>query len=559
MATQLTPVQEKELLIWLKAQGRQFSRSLSALLLISLVLFVLRVGAMWSLSLVLHQVLIEQQSPSLSVLASLAALFVGQSLLVYCKGHQGARVEQAISSHYQQAIYQQIRRFHLALLRQQPTANWQAHLMKRSPAISQYYLDFQLQQKLASIAPLIVLAIVLPLNWLIALILLVSAPLIPVFMWITGMGAATAHRANFAAIDRLNHLFLDRLRGRQLLQLFNREQAELEKFSVAGEELKSRTLKVVRLAFLSASVLDFFATVAMALVAVLVGFTLLGEVNTGHWGEQPLNFQQGLFLLLMTPLFFNELKLLGRHYHTKSEAIGAAAEIRPLLELVEQPHPTQAHDEAAIEWPSTEIFGANGDAILKAEGFHFAKGDKVFLKGPSGSGKSVLLEALLGLRKLAPVSPCLQREDVAWLGQQTHVLPGSVRQNLTLGEPFEDEALLEALEKVGLTEWLHQQPEGLEQAMGEHPPLSGGQTQRLALARILLFDKPVVLLDEPTAHLTQDQHHELSALLQQQLEGKSVVWVSHREVTQAWFTQQWHLQVIDGLAFVSTQGGAQDD
>ena len=552
MAIQLTPVQEKELLLWLKAQGKQFSTRLTLLLLMSLGLFVLRISAMWVLSLLLHQIIIERHPPSELNLGLLVLIFMGQSALVYLKGRRASSVERLISQHYQNCIYQQLKAFHLALLRQQPVAHWQAHLMKRSPAISQDYLDFQQQQRLASLAPLIVLAVVFPLNWLIALVLLVSAPLIPVFMWLTGMGAATAHRENFTAIDRLNHLFLDRLRGRRLIQLFNREQAELEQFSRAGEELKQRTLKVVRQAFLSSSVLDFFSTVAMALVAVLVGFTLLGEISLGHWGDVPLNFQQGLFLLLMTPLFFAELKLLGRHYHTKSEAIGAAAEIRPLLELPTSKQQAIELSSHTLSWPDSQIDSAQGHPLLQVDAFELQQGDKVLLSGPSGSGKSILLEALIGLRPIKKVSCCFNRNEVAWLGQQTNLLPGTIRENLTLGENFTDQHVLAVLTQVELTSWLAQRPQGLDQRMGEHPPLSGGQAQRLALARVLLFNKAIVLLDEPTAHLTERQHQSLSQLLQQQLADKTVIWVSHRQVSPTWFSQHWQLRISRGLASVQT-------
>ena len=554
MAAPLSPTQEKELLHWLRAQSKAFSSALHQLLLMNLVLFSLRMTTMWYLSTALQHIIVFKQAPAPTTFTVLAGLFVAQSLLVLLKGWRSSQLEIKITTCYQEKIFQTLQGFHLALLRQFPIAHWQAHLMKRCPALSQFYLDFYLQQKLATITPVMVLAIVVPLNWLIALVLLVATPLIPVFMWITGMGAATAHRDNFSALDQLNQVFLDRLRGRRLIQLFNREEAEQQGFEKAGTELKKRTLTVVRLAFLSASVLDFFATIAMALVAVLVGFSLLGEINIGSWTKEPLNFQQGLFLLLMTPLFFAELKLLGRFYHTKSEAIGAAAAIKPLLAMQPSAFSKELDlQQQALLWPACQILDPNHQTLLTTTELSLSIRDRVFLQGPSGSGKSILLEAFLGLRHLnVSHCSCLKKEQVAWLGQQANLLPGSVRENLALDEPFTDEQLLQVLTQVELIDWLQQQPHGLDEIMGEHPPISGGQAQRLALARVLLFAKPIVLLDEPTAHLTESQHLTLTALLQQQLANKTVIWVSHRHVPASWFNQHWHLERnADGTAIVT--------
>ena len=245
-------------------------------------------------------------------------------------------------------------------------------------------------------------------------------------------------------------------------------------------------MKVVSVAFLNSTVLDFFSTVSIALVAVFIGFTMLGELNLGPH----IDLHQGLFMLLLAPLLFAELRLLGKLYHQKAKAEAGAERFGQIFkEENKTPNLRQAGE---VYWINFHVDMPR----LHAEHLSISKGDWIRLKGDSGSGKTSLLEALMGFRS---ASHSLAGE-LALLSQQSCVLDNTVAFNLHLGHSQYSECdLLNALDEVGLGQWLNNLPEGLDTNLGDYPAMSGGEAQRLALARILLLKKDIILLDEPTA------------------------------------------------------------
>lgn len=541
---------------WLRAEAGRFAKSQRLLVALALTAMSAQFFALWLLSGFAHSWLMEKQQVTSAQFLFFAALWAVQLLVLRFRDRLRSRFGDRVIEHYQSALHQKLEERSLALIRQYSTAQWQSFFNRRIPALKQYFTDYLPQTYLAVLVPFVIICIVFPISWLVALILFVTAPLVPVFMILVGMGAAAAHRSHFVAIERLGSLFLDRLRARQLLTVFNRVSSERVFFEEASSELKKRTLKVVSMAFLSSSVLDFFATVSMALVAVFVGFSLLGEVNFGHWSSG-LSFQEGLFLLLLAPLFFAELKTLGRLYHQKAEAEGAADELRSVLGLA----PLSVSPTALpLSRPACDVLSVEGtQRIVTMPNLVLRKGDKVRLGGVSGSGKTTVFEALMGLRPVDSevTVPCLKRDDVAWLDQSPPVLSGTVRENLLLGESAHDEELYQLLKQVGLSEWLDKLTAGLETEMGDYPPLSGGQRQRLAIARLLLQNPDIVLLDEPTAHLAPTQRDSIIALLTAHLENKTVIWIAHDLRLDGFFNQHWFVDSA-GVLSVSQEDEYED-
>ncbi|MEE4108211.1 MAG: ATP-binding cassette domain-containing protein [Halieaceae bacterium] len=443
----------------------------------------------------------------------------------------------------------QLRRHRRALIRRKPLSAWQDFHSRHLPALETYLIDYRLQRRLVATLPLLVLALILPLSWLAAVTLLVTMPLIPLFMWLVGRGAAALQQRHILALDRLGGLFGDRIAARRTVRLHNAGAREIARFDDASRSLNERLAAVLRVAFLSGTVLEFFSTLSIALVAVFTGFALLGELPFGFY-DAPPTLTEALFILLVAPAFFAELKTLGHLYHSRSSALGAAAAWDAVLTEPERTGPPSATRPSAftqIEVRDGEVLGFDGEVLLRLPQLTLHRGDHVLLRGPSGAGKSVLLEALAGLRPMrGEISLDGRRtadlaglRDTALLMEQTPALfAGSVASNVGLDE-HDDQAVVDALEAVGLGPWLAGLANGVQTCLGDHPALSGGQRQRLAAARLLLFRPALVLLDEPTAHLSEEERQTIADLLQALLADSTVVWASHDPLPRDGFDRVW--------------------
>lgn len=501
------------------------SRQHWLIVLLRVANFAVLIYAFWWFAQVIQHFLIAQVRPAEGMLwHTILMLLLAWALkgaAVWLSQRGKAKFEKDL----QQQVLQRFAHDQHALLRQQSAYYWQAIWLHHIPALRDWRYDYQIQQYVAGLTPLLIIAAVLPVNYVIGLTLLLSMPLVPVFMILVGMGAAKAQRKQFVALERLGTLFVDRLQNLPLLATFAGFGRQISLLARASGNLNRRTMKVVSLAFLSNTVLDFFSTVAMALVAVFIGFNLLGEIRVGP----DIRFADGLWLLLSAPLVFNELKLLGQFYHQKSHAETAFGELKTHL-----PAPLPQHKPASFVGLAWQDFYLPL-IELRAASLTLKPGQRVALQGQSGAGKTLLLEALAGQR---PASHSLPAQ-VAFYTQSPVILPSSIRANLCMGRRVAEADLFVVLDQVGLLGWLNQQTEGLDTEMGEHPPLSGGQAQRLALARLLLHPAQIWLLDEPTAHLTDEQHQALSALINAVAGQRTVIWASHKHLPPAWFTQTW--------------------
>jgi ATP-binding cassette subfamily C protein CydD len=440
-----------------------------------------------------------------------------------------------------------------ALIRSKPQAAWQDILFRHAPAIEQYILEFEVQKMLIGIMPIAVLIIITPISWMAALILFITLPLIPLFMWLVGMGAAKMHKRHIRVLNHLGQFFADRIAGQSTVRIFNQQQAQLERFEISSAELNKRLADVVKIAFLSSSVLDFFSTVSMALLAVFIGFSLLEEINIGFWQHGP-SLGSGLFILLISPAFFAELKNLGRLYHVKAEATAGAESWQEVLtaEPTEQIQPlTENFNSLIIQRASVKgLISQTDDELLNLEQLTITAGDRILISGESGSGKTVLLDVIAGLRNLSAESIQLNGEPVKdlsqlknhilYLNQRPDLMAGTVAENIGLGQ-FSDSEIIQAINTVGLTEWLNSQPDGIHTRLGDFPPLSGGQKQRFALTRLVLFNLPILLLDEPLAHISNDEQSGILKLMLQLTENKTSIWISHKPVPIENFNRQWHI------------------
>lgn len=395
--------------------------------------------------------------------------------------------------------------------------------------IADYLSQFQIQKLLAVVHPIILIAVLFYHAPLIALAIVIALPTVPLFMIIIGSKTAKMQKEYLSAFEQLGNQFGNRYMNAELIVQYQASEEQAAQLSSAEKHLNTKTLKVLSVAFLNGSVIDFFTTLTMAIIAVLIGFDLLGEVNI----VDELTFSNGFFILLISPMILADLKLLGQRYHQKRDYEVAKDKLTNFLSLSEKTK-TQS-----IAWRSGKIeikhFNISKSELTAPE-LTINQGDKILLLGPSGAGKTLLMSALAG------EYPATHQLDVpiAQMHQRPVILPGSLRYNLQLDHSIDDDTLLSKLGQVELTEWFSRF-NNLDQIMSLTPALSGGEKQRLALARILLSQREVIFLDEPTAYLTETMHQNLSQAIRSNFQNKTIIWASHRALPTQWFDQIWKI------------------
>ena len=436
-------------------------------------------------------------------------------------------------------------------------------VIEQCDALTGYVSRFYLQRLIVVTTPIMLLVAAATQSWIATLILLLTAPLVPVFMVLIGHATARKSRQQFAAMAQLSGRFLDWLRGTATLQRLDAVGHASQDIDASAEAYRMRTMSVLKIAFLNTAALELLAALSIALLAVYLGFGLIGILP---WQKNtvPVPYQSALFLLLLAPEFYAPLRQLGADYHVKAQAEGAIAELSPLLAFA------SAEKTKANPFVLTAAPAIDADNIwvnhqqrtrLAPLSFAIASGERLAIVGQSGSGKSTLLQIFLGFcayqgdifidnQNFNTINSTQFRHQIAYLSQQTMLLPMSIADNLRLPNPTaSDDKLWQILAQVGLKPLIKALPNQLDTQLGERGSgLSGGQQRRLAIAQLLLQDAQLWLLDEPTEHLDSDTAAEINALLQQVTRGKTVLWVTHDATSLPWLDRQISLDIASTLA-----------
>ncbi len=447
-----------------------------------------------------------------------------------------------VSDNVRRALEQRVRQLGPAWATQQSRGDIVTRSVDGVQALVPYYAGYLPQVALTAVIPVVILLAALPADPWSALILLLTAPLVPVFMILVGGAAERASQRRWSQLRRMGARFMDALSGLTTLRLCRATAREEALLAATGEVYRKETMAVLRIAFLSALVLEFFATVSIAVLAVLIGFRLM-------WGT--LGFEQGLFVLLLAPELFLPLRALGAQRHRRMEAAAAAEDLIALLDeplvkasadLAPRPSIDLEPRQIALTFEKVSFAYAPDRPVLHELDLVVEPGNVLTLVGSSGSGKTTLFNLLLGFaapqtgrilvngRDLATLELQAWREQISWVSQRAHVFHGSLRDNLMIAAPDSDETLLQrALKAAALQVVVARLPQGLDTPLGEHGHgLSGGERQRLALARAWLRDAPVLLLDEPTQHLDASTAAAIDAAVAALAVGRTVIRIAHR-------------------------------
>ncbi|GGZ99591.1 ABC transporter [Streptomyces spiroverticillatus] len=491
----------------------------------------------------------------------LAVVAVGRALVAWLTELAAHRASAAVKSELRGRLLERAAGLGPGWLGGQQVGSLVALATRGVDALDDYFSRYLPQLGLAVVVPVAVLARIVTEDWVSAAIIVVTLPLIPLFMILIGWATQSRMDRQWKLLSRLSGHFLDVVAGLPTLKVFGRAKAQAEQIRAITGEYRRATMKTLRIAFLSSFALELLATLSVALVAVTIGMRLV------H-GE--LDLYTGLVILILAPEAYLPLRQVGAQYHAAAEGLAAAEEI---FEVLETELPEGGSGDAPVGGALrvegvTVRHEGRAAASLESASLEVGEGETVALVGPSGAGKSTLLNAVLGFvplesgrvlvgdTDLASVDPEKWRARVAWVPQRPHLFAGTVAENVRLARPeADDAAVLEALRDAGAYDFVAALPQGVETLLGEDGAgLSAGQRQRLALARAFLADRPVLLLDEPTAALDGETEAGIVEAVRRLAVGRTVLLVVHRPALLAVADRVVALGLVEAEAVATGPG-----
>ncbi|WP_288062048.1 heme ABC transporter permease/ATP-binding protein CydD [Rodentibacter caecimuris] len=538
-------LRQKYLQKWLHAQQQPIKKLMRANIALATFSSIILVIQTYLLATLLDKLIMQNTSRDelIPYFIGLIFSFALRALILWGREKIGFEAGRQLRNHIRRQILYKIHLVGPATINQKPAGSWASIMLEQVENLHNFYARFLPQQSLSVIVPIVILIAVFPLNWAAALILMVTAPLIPLFMILVGIAAADSSQKNMETLARLSAQFLDRLRGLETLRLFNRSSEQIQHIEKTTVHFRETTMDVLKLAFLSSAVLEFFTSISIALMAVYFGFSYLGQVEFGTYST-PLTLFIGFFCLILAPEFYQPLRDLGTYYHDRAAGIGAADAIVDFLEtdyLTTQQNKRTITLESAVEIRAENliVLSSQGMPLTQPLSFHIPSNHNVALVGQSGAGKTSLMNAILGFlpyqgslkingQELRESDLANWRKHIAWVGQNPLLLQGTIKENLLLGDiQASDEEIDRALSLAQAKEFTDKL--GLDHEIKDGGlGVSVGQAQRLAIARALLRKGKLILLDEPTASLDAQSENLVLQTLSEISCYQTTLMITHR-------------------------------
>jgi len=541
---------------WLREQTKLGQRAARPAITLGLATIAVAIAQVWCIALALSAILTRHEAP-IPALIAFGVLALIRAALGWASEHAAMRAGAAGRRRLRTDAFTRMLQAGPALLREQHSAELASIAVDRVEALDGLFARWIPASTLAIAGPGIVALAALWADPIAAAVLVGCGLMVPVAMAAAGIGAAAASRKQFIALARLQARFLDRVRGIATIVLYGRAEDEARDLAAAAAELRQRTMRILRVAFLSSVALDLAAAASLVILAVRYGLLLLH-----HDLADP---SHALFALLLVPEFFAPLRAFSAAYQDRLHATGAADSLVRLPSVAAPAPPravrtipargvTVAFENVSLIWDP-----ARGKALDDLS-FRLPAGETLVLAGPSGAGKSSIIEILLGFVRPAEGRVTLNGMDItelvpealsrltAWIGQRPTLFAATIQENIRFARPeaTEDE-VQQAAEAARVVAFARDLPSGLETRIGEGGyGLSGGQAQRVAIARAYLKNAPLLLLDEPTAHLDPATESEVLESLRRLAIGRTVILASHSSAAHAFPGRR--LDLRDGRA-----------
>jgi ATP-binding cassette, subfamily C, bacterial CydD len=467
------------------------------------------------------------------------------------------KVAVRVKDHLRTTLFDHLLKLGISYSRNKQSGELIAVATEGIEALDAYFSQFLPQLALAAVLPAMILITIFPFDILTAIILLVTAPLIPVFMIMIGKASEALTHRQWTALSRMSAFFLDTIQGLVTLKTLNQSTSRVDEIKTVSESYRDTTMKVLRVTFLSALVLEMLATISTAVVAVEIGLRLL---------YNRIVFEQAFFILIIAPEFYMPLRMLGTRFHAGMAGVTAA---RKIFEIInENKNDVNETEEKSIKLDLSQPFTLTFQNVdfsypgreqntLRDVSFQIKSGQLTAFVGASGAGKSTTAHLLLRFFSpqrgdifynelpISKIPITLWRSQLSWVSQQPYLFSDTIAANISLGSSGVSESdVRQAAAMANLDEFFMSLPQRYQTLVGEGGiKLSGGQTRRLAIARAFLRNSPLLVMDEPTVYMDPEQETLLHSAIIQLCKSRTVVIIAHRLPT---IRQADHIVVFDG-------------
>lgn len=551
--TEKTKQQKKHINKWLKAQKKHAHGKLSVAIALGSLNGLLMILQTAVLAYLIDWVIFTEKSTRLfndasDELTTNSTIFTGFSMviitlvvLIFCRAALGyfsecysRRSAMNIKANIRSRLLYRVFQLGPSFAQTKGSAKL-AHLLHQGiDSLEDYFAGYLPTIAYCAVIPLAILIAVFPIDWQSGLILLLTAPMVPFFMILIGHKAEQLNQKHWAKLQRMSSHFLDIIKGLTQLKIFNASKREIAAVKKISDDYGDKTMGVLKIAFLSSFVLEFLASISIALVAVVLGFRL-------YYGD--VDYVFALWVLLLAPEFYLPFRQLGTQYHAKMAGVTAAED---LVDILSQPVPERSLQttftapftikltQVEFAYPQRSNTLSNINIELSSQGLYAVIGE-------SGSGKSTLTDLVLGFitpnsgqvtineQLLTSANRDNWLQHCGWISQQAQVFYGSLAFNIAMSDDYQEERVKDALQKSGLASFVQNLEQGINSKVGEAGAgLSGGQAQRLALARVFYHQPKVLILDEPTSYLDQETEKIITSSINDYAKNNIVVVIAHR-------------------------------